>query len=111
MICWPQCQPKMWGPLFRRQEKSILNAHEKLVFFHRLFNLLLFYLLFRVIFSKETINILNESMLFIVSIMLVSNANIKALNIYAESPKLHSSCYMAPSRLIEARDASKTQKI
>lgn len=35
--------------------------------------------------------------------MLVSNANIKALNLHAESPKLHSSCYMAPFRLIEER--------
>ena len=43
--------------------------------------------------------------------MFVSNANIKALNLHAESPKLHSSCYMAPFRPIEVRDASKTQKI
>lgn len=69
VICRPQRQLRMWAPLFRRQRKSILNAHEKLAFFHRLFNLLLFHLLFHAIFSKETVNILDESMMFTVSIM------------------------------------------
>ena len=36
--------------------------------------------------------------------MLVSNANIKALNLYAESSKLHNSYYMAPSQRVPQAD-------